>query len=80
MYHLAHAQLLSGVQLLVTRGLQPTKLLCPWDFPSKNTKVCCRFLLQGIFPIQGSNLHLLLWQMSSLPGKPIIYFIYYIVA
>ena len=27
----------------------------PWDFPGKNTGVVCHFLLQGIFPIQGSN-------------------------
>ena len=27
----------------------------PWDFPGKNTWACCRFLLQGIFPTQGSN-------------------------
>ena len=26
--------------------LQPTKLLCPWDFPGKNTGVGCHFLLQ----------------------------------
>ena len=29
---------------------QPTSLLCPWDFPGKNTGVCCHFLLQGINP------------------------------
>ena len=40
-------------------GLQPTRLLCPWDFLGKNTGVGCDFLLQGIFPTQGSN-HLLL--------------------
>ena len=34
------------------------QLLCPWDFPGKNTGVGCHFL-QGIFPTQGSNLHLL---------------------
>ena len=28
---------------------------CPWDLPGKNTGVGCHFLLQGIFPIQGSN-------------------------
>ena len=33
-------------------GLQPTRLLCPWDFPSKDTGVGCHFLLQGIFPTQ----------------------------
>ena len=29
-----------------------------------------RFLLQGIFPTQGLNLHLLLWQTGSLPLSP----------
>ena len=28
---------------------------CPRDFPGKNTEVGCHFLLQGIFPIYGSN-------------------------
>ena len=32
----------------------------------KNTGVGCHFLLQGIFPTQGSNLHLLHWQVGSL--------------
>ena len=40
---------------LGSHGLQPTSLLWPWNFPSKNTVVGCHFLLQGIFPIQGSN-------------------------
>ena len=43
-------------------GLLPARLLCPWDSPGKNTGVGCHFLLQGIFPPQGSNpcfLHLL---------------------
>ena len=35
-----------------------TRLLCPWDSPGKNTEVACHFLLQGIFPTQGSNLGL----------------------
>ena len=49
-------------------GLQPTRLLCPWDSPGKNTGVDCHFLLQGIFPTQGLSLrllHLLLWQAAS---------------
>ena len=41
------------------REVQPTMLLCPWDFPGKNTGVGCRFLLQGIFLTQGLNLGLL---------------------
>ena len=28
-------------------GLQPARLLCPWDSPDKNTGVGCRALLQG---------------------------------
>ena len=37
------------------RGLQPTRLLHPWGFPGKSTRVGCDFLLQEIFPTQGSN-------------------------
>ena len=32
----------------------PTRLLCPWDSPGKNTGVGCLGLLQRIFPIQKS--------------------------
>ena len=45
----------SCVQLFVIHGLQPARLLCPWDFPGKNTGVGSHFLLQGIFLTQGSN-------------------------
>ena len=54
------------------------RLLCPWNFPGKNTGAGCRFLLQGIFLTQGLNpslLGLLHWQVGSLPlappGKPL---------
>ena len=47
--------------------LEPARLLCPGDFPGKNTGVGCRFLLQGIFPTQGRNPGLLHWQADSLP-------------
>ena len=40
-------------------GLWPTRLFCPWDSPGKNTGGGSHFLLQGTFPTQGSNLHLL---------------------
>ena len=36
--------------------LQPSRLLCPWNFPGKNTEMGCHFILQGIFPTQGLNL------------------------
>ena len=54
-------------------GLKLPKLLCPQDFPGKNTGVGCYALLQGIFLTQGSNpylLSLLHWQMGSLPLAP----------
>ena len=62
-------------------GLYPTRLLCPWNFPGKNTGVGCHFLLQGIFPTQGLNPGLLhcrqmLYHLShqgSPKGKPVIY-------
>ena len=46
-----------------------TRLLCPWDFLGKGTGVGCHFLLQGIFPTQGSSPGLLhckwiLYQLS----------------
>ena len=34
-------------------------ITCPWNSPDKNTGVGCHSHLQGIFPIQGSNLCLL---------------------
>ena len=51
-------------------GLWPSRLLCPWDSPGKNTRVGYHALLQGIIPIQGLNpclLNLLHWQVGSLP-------------
>ena len=48
----------------------PPRLLCPWNFPSKNTGVGCHFLFQEIFPIQGSNLCLLHWHMDSFTTEP----------
>ena len=60
--------------------LEPARLLSPRNSPGKNTRVGCHFLLQWIFPTQGSNLHLLCllhWQAGSLPrappGKPYTY-------
>ena len=53
------AQSLIHVQLFATQELEPPKLLCPWNFLGENTGVGCHSLLQGIFPAQESNLHLL---------------------
>ena len=35
--------------------LEPSRLLCPWGFPGKNTGVFSHFLLQGIFLTQRWN-------------------------
>ena len=50
------ACVLSYVQIFAT-------LLCPWDFPGKDTAVDCHCLLQGIFLTQGLNPCLLHWQV-----------------
>ena len=39
--------------LVMSDSLEPTRLICPWDSPGKNTRVGCHFLLQGIFLTQG---------------------------
>ena len=66
------------------RILYPARLLCPWDFPGKNTGVGCLFLFQGSFLTQGTNpcplclLQLLLllshfsrvWLCNPIDGSP----------
>ena len=52
----AHAQLCLTLMTPWTVAPPPPRLICPWDFPSKNTGVGCNFLLQGTFPTPGSNL------------------------
>ena len=44
---------------VVPDSVRPSRLLCPWDSPGKNTGVGCHFLLQGIFLTQGPNSGLL---------------------
>ena len=61
------AQPLGRTRLSRPCGLEPARVLRPRDLPGKNTGVGCHFLLQGIFPNQGPNLHLLHWQAVSLP-------------
>ena len=55
------------------KPMKPIRMLCPWDYPDKNTGVGRHFLLQGIFLTQGLNpclLCLLHWQMGSLSPVP----------
>ena len=41
---------LSPVRLFVTPWTVAYRLLCPWDFPGKNTGVGCLFLIQILVP------------------------------
>ena len=54
-------------------------MLCPWDFPGKNTGVCCHFLLQGVFLTQSLKSQFLHWQANHLPlthqGNPVEYYL-----
>ena len=44
-------------------GLQPARLLCPWDSPGKNAVMGSHSLLWGIFRTRGSN------QVSHIAGR-----------
>ena len=47
--------------------LQPARLLCPWDFPRKNTGVGCHFL------IQSSTLVKLIWFSAQRASTNLTY-------
>ena len=50
---------LSPVQLSQPHGLQPTRLLRPWDFPGKSTGVGCHCFLQAPVPNKFSFIYFL---------------------
>ena len=51
-------------------GLQPTRLLHPWDSPGKSTGVGCHFLLQGDVSDPGIKPGSLALQADALPSEP----------
>ena len=53
------ACMFSHVCLFLTPWTVANRLLCPWNFPCKNTGVGCHLLLQDIFLTQELNLCLL---------------------
>ena len=61
-------------------GPQPSRCLCPWNYPGKNTGVGCHFLLQRIFPIQdwslvscsSSNCRQILYSLSQHPEQTVL--------
>ena len=54
-------------------GLQPARLLCPWNSLGKSSRLGCHALLQGVFPTERSNLRCrqVLYHLSyqGSPGK-----------
>ena len=60
-----HAPSLGNVQLFATLQTVASQTPLPpcWDFPNKNNGVSCHFLLQGIFPTQGST------RVSCIAGR-----------
>ena len=44
-------------------GLQPSRFLCPWDVPGKNTKVGCHFFSRGSSRLRGWT------QVSCIAGR-----------
>ena len=53
-------------------GLQPSRLLRPWDFPGKSTGVGCHCLLVSIYNLRRFIIHLtkfLIQFTHQLPGK-----------
>ena len=67
---------------MVSKSLPPcgptlARPLCPWDSLGKNTRVGCRFLLQGISLTQGSDSRQAgslatgaTWEAVELPNDP----------
>ena len=76
-----HAKLLQSCLALQPCGLRPIGLLCPWGSSGENAGVGCQALLQGVFPIQGSNPHLSpalaggFFTTSTTWGAPIAYYL-----
>ena len=68
---------LSHIQLFEAPWTIACQLRLSIDSPRKNTRMSCHFLIQELFPPQGSNLRLLHWQADSLPlshlGSPCMY-------
>ena len=48
-------------------GLEPTRLLCPWDSPGKNTGVGCHFLLVMLNNLP--KVHIVMGFPGSSAGK-----------
>ena len=66
------------VKVLVTQScltlrppLEPTRLLCPWDYPGKNTGVGCHSSSPGGLPDPGIEPRSPALQTDSSPSEPL---------
>ena len=67
---------------VMSNSLWPHRLYSPWNSPGQNTGVSSLFLLQGIFPTQGSNPCLshcrgILYQLSHKESPRILKWVAY---
>ena len=58
---------------LQPHGLQPTRLLHPWDFPGKSTEVGCHFLLQDSVLLAQKQKYRSMEQERKPRNKPMHY-------
>ena len=62
-----HVKLLQLRQICDPRDCSPIGSSCPWYSPGENPGMGCHALLQGIFPTQELNLHLLCCRQIFYP-------------
>ena len=69
---------------LQLHGLEPTRLLYPWNSPSKNIGVGCQALLQGIFPTRGwtqvswiAGRFFIVWATREAPKAALLFLKYF---
>ena len=70
-HHTMHVFSVAKSCLTLCNPTEPTRLLCPWDFPGKNTGML-PFPSPGDLPDSGilPLLHLLQWRVDSWPLPP----------
>ena len=72
MFYVCVCVCVCSVALVVSNSAIPwtiARLLCPWDFPGKNTGMGCHALLPGIFPNPGLSHHGQILYHLSCPGS-----------
>ena len=70
LYKIKEREVAQSCPTLQPHGLQPTRLLHPWDFPGKSTGVDCHFLCQGNLPDPGIEPRSPALQADALPSEP----------